>query len=477
MLDLQDRIYGCFLGKSIGGTLGMPYEGQCKFLTLDYYNPVPTEPVPNDDLDLQLVWLSVVREHGLDTDCQSLAKAWVRHIDAHPDEYGVAIRNIKNGMLPPETGWNENYFTRGMGAAIRSEIWAALFPGQPRTAAWYALQDACVDHTGEGIYSEVFLATLQSLLFGGASLNDALDQSLAFMPSSSTLRKGLEDVRRWYTQGQSYEYTRQEIMTCYGSHNFTDCIMNLLFILTGLLYGEGDFGNSLLLAVNCGQDTDCTGATVGACLGIMQGASAIPARWRDPVGDRIVVGDYILALRAPATVGALTEELLALQKRFCEQTLRAITPPLLLPEPTPSKRMIEWEVGETKAVSLGMPLRVAEIMPEICGHVSVQLRFCCTHDQEAQLMVCAEDTFRCYLNGKSIGDCDAAQPVLPAFHRVLGGRVFLVNLTGGQDYELRIELNHAENVQELWVGLSDRAHRHLLDARFLPVKASVSLPL
>jgi ADP-ribosylation/crystallin J1 len=37
----------------------------------------------------------------------------------------------------------------------------------------------------------------------------------------------------------------------------------------GLLAGEGDFGKSLCIAVNCGNDTDCTGATLGAPLGIL----------------------------------------------------------------------------------------------------------------------------------------------------------------------------------------------------------------
>jgi len=53
-----------FLGKNIGGTLGIPFEGQQKFLNLDFYNPVPTQPVPNDDLDLQLVWLVHMQEKG-----------------------------------------------------------------------------------------------------------------------------------------------------------------------------------------------------------------------------------------------------------------------------------------------------------------------------------------------------------------------------------------------------------------------------
>ncbi len=39
--------------------------------------------------------------------------------------------------------------------------------------------------------------------------------------------------------------------------------------------------------VNCGEDTDCTGATAGSIFGIMHGAKAIPQKWIDPIGRGI----------------------------------------------------------------------------------------------------------------------------------------------------------------------------------------------
>lgn len=37
----------------------------------------------------------------------------------------------------------------------------------------------------------------------------------------------------------------------------------------------------------CGEDTDCTGATVGAIFGLLHGVEAIPQRWIDPIGRKI----------------------------------------------------------------------------------------------------------------------------------------------------------------------------------------------
>ena len=46
------KVRGCFVGKSVGGTLGMKYEGNLNYNEVTYYNPVPTKMIPNDDLPL-----------------------------------------------------------------------------------------------------------------------------------------------------------------------------------------------------------------------------------------------------------------------------------------------------------------------------------------------------------------------------------------------------------------------------------------
>ena len=95
MSTLRDKIIACYQGKNIGGTLGAPYEARNHYLHLSYYDPVPTEPATNDDLDLQLVWLRHLAEFGFGLTGEQLGQAWLDHIDFHPDEYGTAIANLK----------------------------------------------------------------------------------------------------------------------------------------------------------------------------------------------------------------------------------------------------------------------------------------------------------------------------------------------------------------------------------------------
>ncbi|WP_449462178.1 ADP-ribosylglycohydrolase family protein [Tardisphaera miroshnichenkoae] len=64
-------------------------------------------------------------------------------------------------------------------------------------------------------------------------------------------------------------------------------------------------------AVNCGDDTDCTGATVGAIMGIMRGESKIPKEWKSYIGEEIktvAIGGF----EPPKTISELSKRTLAL---------------------------------------------------------------------------------------------------------------------------------------------------------------------
>lgn len=139
----RKKVLGCWLGKAVGGTLGAPIEGWDGPHHLEFYDPVPTTMVPNDDLDLQVVWaMTIAAQPKPVVNSQILAEAWLKNVGFPWDEYAVAIRNLKNGIRPPFSGSYDNWFVDGMGCAIRSEIWACLAPGDPERAAKFAYEDA-----------------------------------------------------------------------------------------------------------------------------------------------------------------------------------------------------------------------------------------------------------------------------------------------------------------------------------------------
>ena len=125
----RDKIYGGWLGKNAGGTLGNPVEGRKEPLSLTFYDPIPGQAAWNEDLDFQLVWLSAIRQHGPEITSEQLAGAWQAHIAYPWDEYGYAVYNLRRGLKPPITGSFNNWFRRSDGGAIRSELWGMVAPG------------------------------------------------------------------------------------------------------------------------------------------------------------------------------------------------------------------------------------------------------------------------------------------------------------------------------------------------------------
>lgn len=310
---LEDRIHACWMGKNIGGTLGGPYEGRPGPLDLDFYNPVPRHALPNDDLDLQVVWIYYLLKGGHRTVTPDiLADAWTKHVQFPFDEYAIAHRNNAYGLKGTDRGSFDNYFAESMGAAIRSEMWACIAPGEPARAAAFAWADAVVDHCGDGVLAAVFHAAIQSAAFVESDRSRLMETALAFLPDGSRLKQGLLDTQRWWDETREWQEVRTRIVTQYATGNFTDVVCNLCFELLGWMDGGDDFGRAICTAVNCGFDTDCTGATLGALLGIIN-PRAIPQKWIQPIGQDVVISKEIVGVEAPANLTVLTEWTLRLR--------------------------------------------------------------------------------------------------------------------------------------------------------------------
>lgn len=310
--ELEDKIYACWIGKNIGGTMGGPFEGVDKMLDIDGFTSEKGEPLPNDDLDLQLVWLRAMQHMGpVALNANVLAEYWMTFITPHWNEYGIGKSNIRQGMLSPMCGEvNNDVWKHSNGAWIRSEIWACLAPGFPNIALKYAIMDATIDHGhGEGTYAEIFTTALESMAFVENDLRKLIDMALAYIPKDCQVAQCVKKVIEEYDKGTDYREVRMMLSKMTENLGSFQAPANIGYVVIGLIYGEGDFKKSMIYTINCGDDTDCTGATVGSIMGIMGGMSVIPEDWREYIGDRIVQiclnGSYRYA--NPGTCTKLTE--------------------------------------------------------------------------------------------------------------------------------------------------------------------------
>ncbi len=313
---LRDKIYACWLGKNIGGTIGTPFEGRQEILDVKGFVTNPGEPLVNDDLDLQLVWLKAMEDLGpAGVNERVLGEYWLTFITPPWNEYGVGKSNMREGIVPPMSGEvNNEEWRNSNGAWIRTEIWASLFPGQPDQAIRYAYYDACVDHgQGEGTYGAIFVAAMESAAFVITDIQELLKIGLSKIPADCRVARSVRLVMDAYARGVDWKDARNMLVEDSRDLGWFQAPANIAFTVLGLLYGECDFKKSMLLAINCGDDTDCTGATCGALLGIMYGMKAIPSDWKDFLGDRIVSGCLAWGMTGfPTSCTQLTDDVIHL---------------------------------------------------------------------------------------------------------------------------------------------------------------------
>ena len=126
--------------------------------------------------------------------------------------------------------------------------------------------------------------------------------------------KKIRFVIECYDKGIGYREVRELLIKDFKKNlDWFQAPCNVAFVVIGLLYGEGDFKKSMIYAINCGDDTDCTGATIGAVLGIIYGKKGIPEDWASYLGDNLVtvaIDRTSVGNQLPRTCTELTERIL-----------------------------------------------------------------------------------------------------------------------------------------------------------------------
>jgi ADP-ribosylglycohydrolase len=290
--EYLDKVYGGWLGKCLGGAAGAPVEGFKKLIPYEHYSQVLRTDLPNDDLDLQLLWLEVLQKKGIHINSKDLADAWEEQCWYPFSEYGIFLKNYERGIMPPYSGWfNNPLFKEGEGCPIRSEIWGMIFPGNPEKAASYAYMDAVLDHADASVWIEQYYAAIEASAFFESDVRTLILGEIDFLPEGSDPRKCVELLIESYQQeSKDWKKARVQLMRKYAHFDFTNSITNLGIVILALLYGEGDMDKTINIAFRCGYDTDCTCATAGAILGIIMGAHQIPENLKEMVGDTFVIG-------------------------------------------------------------------------------------------------------------------------------------------------------------------------------------------
>jgi len=321
--DLEDRILAAWLGRCAGCNLGKPVEGygwnRLKLRTyletagafpledyLPVLDPMPEEFVLNpcwpvatrgrvdgmardDDTDYTMLGLKILEKYGPGYTSADVGYEWLSGMP-YKTVYTaerVAYGNLVLGLQPPATATYHNPYREWIGAQIRADIFGYVAPGDPATAARLAYQDAALSHTANGIYGEMWAAALIASAFSASDAREAAEVAMSVVPSRSRLAASLRATLHAFDAGHTWEEAIASMEARLEGYDWVHTLNNAEVVMAALLWGDGDFGRTIGLAVEGGLDTDCDGATAGSVFGALHGTKSLPGHWVDPLHDTI----------------------------------------------------------------------------------------------------------------------------------------------------------------------------------------------
>jgi ADP-ribosylglycohydrolase len=322
--DVEDRVAGAWLGRAAGCVLGKPVENIPRegiraiakatgnwpvagwFTAVGLPDEVserwpwnrasrPTSLLENidgipedDDLNFTILGVIVLERCGTGFDTVDVAKAWLDYLPAGRifTAERVALRNLLEGYVPPETATRRNPFREWIGARLRVDAYGWAAPGDPVEAARMAWQDARLSHAANGVYAAMFMAATHAASLSEGSSAACADAGLSVVPTRSRLAAALRTARDLARSGIGWEELVDELYAAHRTYHWVHTINNTALVAAALYRYDGDFSGGICATVQGGLDTDTNGAAVGSVLGALAGAHAIPERWVEPLHDR-----------------------------------------------------------------------------------------------------------------------------------------------------------------------------------------------
>lgn len=289
--ELLNKIYSGWLAQIVGGAFGTAMEGYTTKMikdTLGYVNDYIREPNTfNDDITFEIAFLKAYKKAGKKITSTDIALEWIGRVPTGWSAEDIALRNIRYGILPPESGETNNPFSDWIGAQMRGAICGMVSYGNPEEAARLAWIDGCVSHSNNGIIGEVFNSMLVSMSFVENDMKKILDEIMLMIPSDSEYYQFANKALKFCKSNENWEEAWKECEKEFVEYNWIHAYPNVMAEIVALYYGDNNFDKTMHIIGMCGQDVDCNAAQIMTAIAIMNGIECISNKWTDKIGDRL----------------------------------------------------------------------------------------------------------------------------------------------------------------------------------------------
>jgi hypothetical protein len=298
MSDLRDKIEGGWAGQMIGVSFGAPTE----FRFLDRI--IPEQDVPEwkpervnnaleqDDLYVDMTFAKVLDDKGLGATTADFgamfkdAKYSLWHANL------AARRALQRGVPATLSGTPKyNVHANDIDFQIEADFIGLMAPGLPQASVDLGWQAGRVMNYGDGIYGGMFVSCMYSAAFFDSDPRRIVEAGLACIPAESPYARLIADVLAWSKAAPDdwigvwnkiqKKWNKREPCPEGAMQPFNiDAKLNGAYVALGVIYGKGNFGDTISIATRCGQDSDCNPASAAGIIGVVLGYKNIPESWK-----------------------------------------------------------------------------------------------------------------------------------------------------------------------------------------------------
>ena len=273
--------------------------------TIDWVRRGPDEIWDaDDDTDIEYMYQHLLaKSDSTRLTGEQIRDGWITHIyDEEKAPRGENFLWVSNqrvhdlmleGLVPPATSDPANNELYEMiDAQLTTEIFGLYSPGRPDIGLEIANLPIRTTAGGEAALASQFYVIMYSLAVTAdpnasrkSQVQSMAAQARAHMPDESTTAKMYDFVKSRYDAGVPWEQARDDVYTRYqieqqdgydvAPRNPVASGINFAASIVSLLFGEGDYQETVKIAVLAGWDSDNPAATWGGLLGFMYGKQGI----------------------------------------------------------------------------------------------------------------------------------------------------------------------------------------------------------
>ncbi len=265
------------------------------------WNPGMINQQYQDDIYVEMTFLKTLEEYGFEVPIRQAGIDFAnsRYMLWHANKYGRY--NLRTGIAPPYSGHPKyNDHADDIDYQIEADYSGLIAPGMPQVVIDLGEIFGRLMNYGDGLYGGQFVGAMYAEAFFEKDIHKIINAGLACIPEKSQYSEAIRDVIRWHNENpDNWQKTWQLIENKYNlnsnyrkfSCSGTDAEFNIdakingAYIVMGLLYGNGDMDQTIIISMRCGQDSDCNPSNAGGILATSMGMENLPEKYKTGIDE------------------------------------------------------------------------------------------------------------------------------------------------------------------------------------------------